>query len=254
MRPSRRQTDRRGVTLLEMLVVVALVVLMMLILASIFQAATGAMISMRTYQELDDNLRLLDLTLRSDLAGTTAVMTPPNNPLNKTGYFEYGENAPADLQGEDTDDYLAFTVKAPEGRVFTGRIWIPDPPNSIGAGATVPPNNKAVMPVTVSSQYAEVIYFLRNGNLYRRVLLVVPERRGTIAVSGVAGRASSVPGLFQPNMFNNGIINPGGDRRRAGQLARRLRRLGPAERRAGPGGCCRPIHARPQRSGRPQQP
>src|ERR1700742_2313458 len=103
--PASRRTARRGVTLLEMLVVVALVVLMMLILASIFQAATGAMSSMRTFQELDDNLRLLDRTMRIDLTGVTAKMTPPNNPLLKTGYFEYGENAPADLQGEDTDDY-----------------------------------------------------------------------------------------------------------------------------------------------------
>ena len=69
MHPARRPTERRGVTLLEMLVVVALLVLMMLILASIFHAATGAMTAMRTYQELDDNLRLLDLTIRQDLAG-----------------------------------------------------------------------------------------------------------------------------------------------------------------------------------------
>ncbi len=32
-------------------------------------------------------------------------------------------------------------------------------------------------PVTITSQYAEIIYFLRNGNLYRRVLLVAPERQ-----------------------------------------------------------------------------
>src|SRR5947208_990724 len=121
----RRATGRRGVTLLEMLVVVALLVLMMLILASIFQAATGAMTTMRTFQELDDNLRLIDLTIRQDLIGSTARMTPPNNPAWKSGYFEYGENAPEDAQHEDTDDYLAFTTKAPEGRVFTGRVWVP---------------------------------------------------------------------------------------------------------------------------------
>jgi prepilin-type N-terminal cleavage/methylation domain-containing protein len=200
MRPYRRSTDRRGVTLLEMLVVVALVVLMMLILASIFQAATGAMVAMRTNQELDDSLRLLDLTLRQDLGGVTAKMTPPNNPLWKSGYFEYGENAPADLQGEDTDDYLAFTTKAPEGRVFTGRAWIPDPPPLNAGGLAW---NKAVMPVTITSKYAEVIYFLRNGNLYRRVLLVVPERRGAVALTNVASS-----GIFQTNIFSNGIITP----------------------------------------------
>ncbi len=30
-------------------------------------------------------------------------------------------------------------------------------------------------PVTITSDYAEIIYFLRNGNLYRRVLLVAPD-------------------------------------------------------------------------------
>ncbi len=207
MRPrtARRPNGRRGVTLLEMLVVVALVVLMMLILASIFQAATGAMTAMRTYQELDDNLRRLDTTIRADLVGTTAKMTPPNNPEWKSGYFEYGENAPADLQGEDTDDYLAFTTRAQQGRVFTGRFYVGGVPNiGIPGGANpTPGKNISVQPVTITSDTAEVIYFLRNGNLYRRVLLVVPERRGTVAVSNVAANGVFVAGEFQPNIFGN---------------------------------------------------
>ena len=35
-------------------------------------------------------------------------------------------------------------------------------------------------PITITSEYAEIIYFLRNGNLYRRVLLVAPERQSAI--------------------------------------------------------------------------
>ena len=117
-RPNR---PRRGVTLVEMLVVVALVVLMMVILVQIFQSALGAMSASRTNQELDVVLRSIDSMIRSDLRGVTAKMTPPNDPTRKTGYFEYYEGAPADLQGEDSDDWLAFTTKAPEGQVFTGR-------------------------------------------------------------------------------------------------------------------------------------
>ena len=52
-------------------------------------------------------------------------MTPPLDPKNNLGYFEYGENAFADLQGEDSDDYIRFTAKAPAGRPFTGRIVTP---------------------------------------------------------------------------------------------------------------------------------
>ena len=32
----------------------------------------------------------------------------------------------------------------------------------------------------MTSEYAEIIYFLRNGNLYRRVLLIAPELQSAI--------------------------------------------------------------------------
>ena len=67
MRPAIRRPSRprRGVTLVEMLVVVALVVLMMMILVQIFQSATGAMSASRTTQELDVGLRQLDSMIRA---------------------------------------------------------------------------------------------------------------------------------------------------------------------------------------------
>ena len=187
--PGRRP---RGVTLVEMLVVVALVVLMMVILVQIFQSATGAMSASRTVQELDVNLRQVDSIIRSDLAGVTAKMTPPNDPKDNRGYFEYGENAYADAQGEDTDDYLAFTTRAPDGKLFTGRQWLGP------AASGQSPINQTIQPTTITSQVAEVIYFLRNGNLYRRVFLVVPERANTV----VAGRNTG--GGFQTTIFGTG--------------------------------------------------
>ena len=186
-RPAGPGNHRRGVTLVEMLVVVALVVLMMVILVQIFQAATGAMTASRTITELDVNLRQLDSIIRSDLNGVTAKMTPPNDPANFQGYFEYGENEFADAQGEDTDDYLAFTTKAPEGQSFSGRQWL--------LPSTSFPNiNQSVQPTTITSQVAEVIYFLRNGNLYRRVFLVVPERSKTIQIGPISG--GFITGIF----------------------------------------------------------
>jgi type II secretory pathway pseudopilin PulG len=199
----RRNRPRRGVTLVEMLVVVALVVLMMVILVQIFQSALGAMSASRTTQELDVVLRSVDSIIRSDLAGVTAKMTPPNIPSQKTGYFVYGENAPADLQGEDTDDYLAFTTKAPEGQVFTGRQWLS---KLISSGANqVQTINQSVQPATVSSQVAEVLYFMRNGNLYRRVFLVAPERKGSIVPNGPTFPPSkqTPQGIFQTSMFGS---------------------------------------------------
>ena len=171
-RPGR---SRRGLTLIEMLVTVVLLILIMTIIAQIFQSATGAISVSRTYEGLDQNLRRLDSTIRQDLNGVTARLTPPLDPKDDLGYLEYTENAFADNQGEDTDDIIRFTTRAPEGHPFTGRVWV--------AGAT----NTAIQPILVTSQYAEVIYFLRNGNLYRRVLLVAPERQSSVRFGNEPG-------------------------------------------------------------------
>ena len=107
-----------------MLVTVAVLVIIMTILVQIFQSATGALTAAQTIQELDNQLRLLDSTIRSDLGGATARFTPPLDPAQGLGYFEYGENEFADLQGEDSDDYIRFTAQAPPGQPFTGRMWV----------------------------------------------------------------------------------------------------------------------------------
>jgi len=176
----RFATRRRGVTLVEMLVTLAILLLMMTVIVQIFQAATGALNAAQVYQELDNQLRLLDLTIRSDLGGVTCKLTPPNNPKNNTGYLEYGENEFADVQGEDSDDYIRFTAKAPAGQPFTGRMWVRAAYAAANSGTNTyqPPQ-----PITITSEYAEIIYFLRNGNLYRRVLLVAPALQSTIEPS-----------------------------------------------------------------------
>jgi len=162
-----------------MLVTLAILLLMMTAIVRIFQAATGALNAAQVYQELDNQLRLLDLTIRSDLNGVTCKLTPPNNPKNNTGYLEYGENEFADVQGEDSDDYIRFTAKAPAGQPFTGPMWVRAAYYAVNGTNT----NQLPQPITITSEYAEIIYFLRNGNLYRRVLLVAPALQSTIEPS-----------------------------------------------------------------------
>ncbi len=196
-----------------MLVTLAVLLLMMTVIVQIFQAATGALNSAQVYQELDNQLRLLDGTIRSDLNGVTCKLTPPNDPSNNPGYLEYGENEFADVQGEDSDDYIRFTAKAPAGRPFTGRMWVPP---AYAANLTQAQNlffQAGYQPITITSNYAEIIYFLRNGNLYRRVLLVVPERQysivptinntATIAYSG--GTSSGL--AYQPLGLNSATVS-----------------------------------------------
>jgi prepilin-type N-terminal cleavage/methylation domain-containing protein len=195
---TRLRPPRRGVTLIEMLVTVALLVLMMSVIVQVFTAATGAVSNARAFQELDGSLRQIDATLRTDLQNITAKLTPPLNPKDNLGYFEYGENSFADAQGEDSDDYLRFTVKAPEGQLFTGRMFVA-PHVTFGNMSQAQRNEYlSSQPMTITSQYAEVIYFLRNGNLYRRVLLVKPELQ--TAVSAANQFAPFTPGSFGGNL------------------------------------------------------
>jgi prepilin-type N-terminal cleavage/methylation domain-containing protein len=184
-----QRTNRRGVTLVEMLVTVAILVLIMTVVAQVFQAATGAVSTAQAIQDLDGQLRRLESMMRSDLSGATAKFTPAPNypygpfgldPAQNLGYFEYGENEFADSQGEDSDDYLKFTAKAPAGRPFTGRIFLPPPLPFANMTPGQLQNYLSTQPITVTSEYAEIIYFLRNGNLYRRVLLIAPERQSSI--------------------------------------------------------------------------
>lgn len=180
---ARPSTWRRGVTLVEMLVVVALLVLVMTILVAIFASATGAITAQRTYAALDQDLRRVESMLRRDLDGVTAKMDPttPASPADNRGYFCYAENAVADLQGEDTDDTIAFTTQAPADQPFIGTVVVPA---TDGVASHF-------HRVTVSSQYAEVIYFLRNGNLYRRVFLILPGGQWEQALQRGLGRDAS---------------------------------------------------------------
>ncbi len=193
---------RRGVTLVEMLVTLAILLLMMTVIVQIFQAATGALNAAQVYQDLDNQLRLLFSTVRSDLSGITCKMTPPNDPKNNPGYCEYGENEFADVQGEDSDDYIRFTAKAPAGQPFTGRMWVRSAYNTVNG--FIP--NQSPQPITITSDHAEIIYFLRNGNLYRRVLLVVPELQSTVepAVNNLNPNAPfNNAGFFPPALGGN---------------------------------------------------
>jgi hypothetical protein len=187
-----------------MLVVVALLVLMMTIIVQIFQAATGSVTAAKAYQELDDELRELDATLRNDLQGVTARTNAavPLDPKENLGYFEYIENSWADTQGEDSDDCLRFTAQAPPGQPFTGRMYVYTNPANLSAVQLQ--YYLATQPITITSNYAEIIYFLRNGNLYRRVLLVAPERQAAVNMAVIAGATP-----VAVSSFSTGLV-PGG--------------------------------------------
>lgn len=208
--PTMRPTatlGRRGLTLVELLVSIALMLLVMSIIVAVFTAATGAMTAAQRDQELGSVARRLEGVIQQDLRGATARFTPPLNPQDNLGYFELGENSFDDLQGEDTDDYLAFTVRAPVGQPFTGRVMLP---RGVWPAGVPLAGQTRYAPATITSDTAEVIYFLRHGNLYRRVLLVVPNQQvyadiipgnpDQFRFAGVGSDGFSLSGANQPEV------------------------------------------------------
>ena len=200
--PATQQTHRRstapvrssGFTLIEMLVAITLVLIMMTMFAQVFQMAGGSISKMRGISENDQRARTLQTIIKADLDKRTQNWVYPfaaNEDANaaeslvtrRRGYFYISENNPSDT----TDDKLQFTVMSTittantDDTPYYGQaMTIPDPttsssvqspfinlPNQPDADdAQLSPNN------TGQSVAAEVCYFLRNGNLYRRQLLI----------------------------------------------------------------------------------
>lgn len=201
------RSDRTGFTLVEMLVSVALVLLMMLMFTEIFQLLSGSMTLQRGISENDQRERLLVTVLQSDLenrtfqyllpfsnfqtfttpAGVNPTASDPRSYLyhkeDRKGYFYISENDPTD----DTDDFIQFTVSRfanpsraddTEDFYYGKALDLSGRPSSGGSKLVNHPNQpeaddgRITADGTSQSSAAEVCYFLRGSNLYRRVMLI----------------------------------------------------------------------------------
>jgi prepilin-type N-terminal cleavage/methylation domain-containing protein len=175
---------RRGFTLVEMLVAVALVMLLMALFAQVFQIAGGSVSTQRGLMENDQRARSVQTLLVGDLRKRTFRKVIPftlNEQLDapeadlsyRQGYFYISENDPND----DTDDVLALTVNAlvktetSEESPFYGKA-VPLIDGQSNPNQPEYDDGQLKENHSADSPAAEVAYFLRNGNLYRRVLLI----------------------------------------------------------------------------------
>lgn len=192
--------SRGGFTLVEMMVATTLVVLMMLMFAQIYIAAVSSLGDQQAIARNDAKSRLADMLLRGDLRrGSYRAETGSQNgiyplvryetpSIYQRGYFYLSENSEAN----PLDDVLQFTTFV--SRYSRNR----DPSPYYGRAALVTLGGAPVLgyhpnPVVTSpqrffsnhpdiddslpdgvgsSRAAEVAYFVRNGNLYRRSLLI----------------------------------------------------------------------------------
>ncbi len=180
MRPTtaRFPARRRGVTLIEMLVTVGLLVLIMSVIVSIFSAATGSITAQRTYATLDQDLRRVESIMRRDLVGQDGKggspprWTPPIRPTRpragatsstaRTPWPTSRARTPTTTSPSPPRPPTASRSPAPSSCRSTTRTT--SPPSSASSTGFPSP---AIMPRSS--------IFLRNGNLYRRVFLILPK-------------------------------------------------------------------------------
>jgi prepilin-type N-terminal cleavage/methylation domain-containing protein len=120
---------RRGFTLIEVMVVLALTLVMMAAFAQIFSMTGTFVTKQKGIGENDQAARILTTVLKADLQSRTMRFVAPlhpnmaaltDDPLRQ-GYFEYSENNPLD----DTDDVLQFTISVP---LVNPTTQLPNPP------------------------------------------------------------------------------------------------------------------------------
>jgi len=228
---------RRGFTLVEMMVAVTLVLLMMSMFAQVFQVAGSSISKQRGLAENDQRSRSVQTILKADLDKRTfrwvypfAAGEDPNasesNITKRQGYFYISENNPAD----SLDDVLQFTmistmtVRNTDDTPYYGQAL------NLGGFANYPNQPDAddaqlVSNNTGQSVAVEVSYFVRNGNLYRRQLLLRQPLSSISArtqpddsnISGTTGTPlfkpsySGLPGYASQYSNNNGLGTFWGD-------------------------------------------
>ncbi len=183
--PAGTRSARGGFTLVEMLVAVTLVLMMMMMFAQVFEVAADINTKVRGLSRNDQRSRLVSTIIVSDLEKRTFRTVIPfasgettggrdRDLENRQGYFFVSENDPDD----DADDVLQLTVRADLNRKSSDQTpyygLVRDP--SGAAGFRVAGNNRQETPNSANG--AEVSYFLRNGVLYRRVLLMYEAANG----------------------------------------------------------------------------
>jgi type II secretory pathway pseudopilin PulG len=176
-----KRTSSLGMTLIEVLIATAMTMLIMLALAQGFKTTSQSISSGRARLTGSDQLRSISTSLRSDLQGlTVSTQVHPQSVKSPTGYFMAYDGpltdstamlfnyVPTGVEIEDKlsasrwsdiDDLLMFTSKAADGQWFYGRV--PLALMKIHSGATSVTFQDWLTDVTIASEYAEIVWFMR---------------------------------------------------------------------------------------------
>jgi len=204
---------RHAFTLVEMLVAVGLVILMMTLFATVFHLAVKCFEQQRSLAECDESKRRLSYMIRTDLQTRTfRHVVPLRSGIEiekaeiQRGYMYISENDPLN----DCDDVLALTTSSDQVTYGKALILKNDPSiddnTFLRINTDQPEADDGLFKVNAvgASTKCEVCYFVRNGTLYRRCLLI--REPFDISQSGVNyGQPKTVTGEFLiPGEYNQG--------------------------------------------------
>lgn len=210
-----------------MLVATALVVLIMLMFAQIYGSAVGSIREQRGLANNDQKARIIETTLRSDLQSMTFRQptspygnvqgivplsfgdTPLIDPVQQRGYLYISENS-----ASHQDDILQFTIFRATNqrgdaitRLRNNRL-VGKAANLGGTNSTdnEPDTDDGIQGNGQgTSRVAEVAYFMRNGNLYRRVLLLRDPPSDAMPADSQPTRGTARNRMYGPNgIFSSG--------------------------------------------------
>ncbi len=188
-----RKMNRRGLSLVEILVALTMTLIVLGAMMTAFQYASQEMASGRAMMELANRVRGAESLLRADLAGVTVEAKPYTQTVNPPGYFEYIEGPVRDVTYAapnaylgDIDDVLAMTVRS-NGSPFRGRR---------GNAIIESPLAEVVWFTTFVDQDADnLVSFTESIRLHRRVLLIRPDAGVLLSNAN----AAAVDSFFQNN-------------------------------------------------------
>ncbi|MDR1958809.1 MAG: prepilin-type N-terminal cleavage/methylation domain-containing protein [Planctomycetaceae bacterium] len=168
-------SSRSGYTLVEILVSVTLMLMLMLAVTRLFQYVGSTVTLGQNELLISKKIRGVQILLENDLKCVTVPMSPPRRAADNEGYFcyiegrggyygnmgwtidkiAYSPDSSYDNTVSDTDDILMFTARAKsDSEKFRGLV------------------NRNMR----ESHEAEICWFVRGTTLYRRVLLIVPDK------------------------------------------------------------------------------
>lgn len=105
----RRNSHRRGITLVEMMIAIAITLVMMAAVVTIFANVSSSISNRRATVEMSTQLRQVRTVLQRDLAHATCPAQPWQRPESNIGYIEINEGAQSDsdpsiwLRDSDSD-------------------------------------------------------------------------------------------------------------------------------------------------------